>query len=174
MPYGSKLHTYQLSFPSYSTRAIQKSLTLKENNLRVFWREKSQDNGPLAEKWQDKNDFLRWSHNCSIFISITMVKLRLFCWWCYVCCIVLLTLCIIILRVRHDHNKIAPCGMIKVFWIELNWIEDRNSKRTRQKKNRRGDRKGESSDSPEIPDRNETSDIPGLPSGSVNCERNKV
>ena len=21
---------------------------------------------------------------------------------------------------RHDHNKIAPCGMIKVF--ELNWI----------------------------------------------------
>ena len=23
---------------------------------------------------------------------------------------------------RHDHNKIAPCGMIKVFWIELNWF----------------------------------------------------
>ena len=22
---------------------------------------------------------------------------------------------------QHDHNKIAPCGMIKVF--ELNWIE---------------------------------------------------
>ena len=32
------------------------------------------------------------------------------------------TLCIIILRARHDHNKIAPCGMIKAFWIELNWI----------------------------------------------------
>ena len=49
-----------------------------------------------------------------------MVKVRLFCWWCCVCCIVLLTSCIIILRARHDHNKAAPCGMIKVF---LNWIE---------------------------------------------------
>ena len=29
----------------------------------------------------------------------------------------------------------------------------------------RGDRKGESNDSPEILDRRETSDIPGLPSG---------
>ena len=30
------------------------------------------------------------------------------------------------LRARHDHSKIAPCRMIKVFelnWIELNWIE---------------------------------------------------
>ena len=33
------------------------------------------------------------------------------------------------------------------------------------RKNKRGDRKGESNDSPEIPDRRETSDIPGLPSG---------
>ena len=49
-----------------------------------------------------------------------MVKVRLFCWWCCVCCIVLLALCFIILRARHDHNKIAPCGMIKVFLIELN------------------------------------------------------
>ena len=30
-----------------------------------------------------------------------------------------LNLCIIILQARHDHNKIAPCGMIKVFLIEL-------------------------------------------------------
>ena len=36
--------------------------------------------------------------------------------------------------------------------------------RTRQK-NKRGDSKVESNDSPEIPDRGETSDIPGLPSG---------
>ena len=35
----------------------------------------------------------------------------------------------------------------------------------RQKKNKRGDRKGESNDSPEIPDRRGISDIPGLPSG---------
>ena len=33
------------------------------------------------------------------------------------------------------------------------------------RKNKRGDRKEESNDSPEIPDRRETSDIPGLPSG---------
>ena len=66
---------------------------------------------------------LWWRHSCSIFITTTTVKVRLFRWWCCVCCIVLLTLCIIILRARgHDHNKIAPCGMIKSFWTELNWI----------------------------------------------------
>ena len=86
--------TYQLSSPSCSTRAIQKSLTLNEKYLRVFWK-KSRQNGQLAEKWQD-----------------------------------------------------------------------RKSKRTRQKKkNKRGDRKGESNDSPEIPDRRATPDIPGLPLG---------
>ena len=42
--------TYQLSSPSCLTRAIQKSLTLNEKYLRVFWRKKSQENGPLAEK----------------------------------------------------------------------------------------------------------------------------
>ena len=40
---------------------------------------------------------------------------------------------------------------------ESNW--------TRQK-NKTGDSKVESNDSPEIPDRGETSDIPGLPSGA--------
>ena len=44
-------------------------------------------------------------------------------------------------------------------------------KMTRQKEqedkaeNQNGDRKGESTDSPEIPDRGEASDIPGLPLG---------
>ena len=42
--------------------------------------------------------------------------------------------------------------------------EDRKSTRTRQK-NKRGDSKVESNDSPEIPDRGETSDIPSFPSG---------
>ena len=42
--------------------------------------------------------------------------------------------------------------------------DDRNGNWTRQK-NERGDSKVESNDSPEIPDRGETSDIPGLPSG---------
>ena len=37
---------------------------------------------------------------------------------------------------------------------------------TRQK-NKRGDSKVESNDSPEIPDRGETLDIPGLPSGDT-------
>ena len=55
--------------------------------------------------------------------NYTVVKIRLFRWWC-VCCIVLLTLCVFccFLRARHDHNKIAPCGMIKVFGIELNTL----------------------------------------------------
>ena len=44
--------TYQLSSPSCSTRAIQKSLTLNEKYLSFL--EKSQENGPLAEKWQDR------------------------------------------------------------------------------------------------------------------------
>ena len=78
--------TYQLSSPSCSTRAIQKSLTLSEKCLTIFWK-KSQKHGPLAEKWQD-----------------------------------------------------------------------RKSKRTRQK-NETGDRKEESSDSPEIPDRGWGGDI---------------
>ena len=42
--------------------------------------------------------------------------------------------------------------------------KDTKGNRTRQK-NKRGDSKVESNDSPEIPDRGETSDIPGLPSG---------
>ena len=42
--------------------------------------------------------------------------------------------------------------------------KDRKSNRTRQK-NKRGDSKVESNDSPEIPDRGETSDIPGPPFG---------
>ena len=41
--------TFQLSSRICSTRTI-KSLTLNEKYLRVFWRKKSQENGPLAEK----------------------------------------------------------------------------------------------------------------------------
>ena len=36
-----------------------------------------------------------------------------------------------------------------------------------EKQNKRGDRKGESNNSPEIPDRNQTSDIPGFLSGDA-------
>ena len=45
----------------------------------------------------------------------------------------------------------------------------RQIKRSRQKDERR-DRKGESSDSPEIPDRRPTADISGLPSGNHRTE----
>ena len=52
--------------------------------------------------------------------------------------------------------------------------QDTKSKRTRQK-NKKGDRKGESNDSPEIPGRMWTSDIPGLPLGmlakTANCSK---
>ena len=44
--------TYQLSSPSCSTRAIQKSLTFNKKYLSFL--EKSQENGRLAEKWQDR------------------------------------------------------------------------------------------------------------------------
>ena len=44
--------------------------------------------------------------------------------------------------------------------------KDRKGNRTRQK-NKRGDCKMESNDSPEIKDRGKTSDIPGLPSGEI-------
>ena len=45
--------------------------------------------------------------------------------------------------------------------------------RTRQK-NKRGDSKVESNDSPEIPDRGETSDIPALLSGAILIQRTKA
>ena len=52
--------------------------------------------------------------------------------------------------------------------------KDRKGNRTRQK-NKRGDSKVESNDSPEIPDRGETSDSPGLPSGVLTMvKRRKV
>ena len=78
--------TYQLSSPSCSTRAIQKSLTLNKNCLRVFWK-----------------------------------KVR-----------------------RMDHKQ----------------KNDRTERaRGLGRKNKRGDRKGESNDSPEIPGKRTTSDI---------------
>ena len=49
-------------------------------------------------------------------------------------------------------------------WTSRQNTKDRKSNRTRQK-NRRGDSEAESNDSPEIPDRGQTSDIPGLRSG---------
>ena len=46
--------TYQLSSPSCSTRAIQKSLTLNEKYREFSGEKKTQEKGPFAEKWQDR------------------------------------------------------------------------------------------------------------------------
>ena len=62
---------------------------------------------------------------------------------------------------------------LRVFWRKKRRSQEngplaeklQDSKRTRQKKNKTGDRKGETNDSPEIPVWRVTSDIPGLPSG---------
>ena len=48
---------------------------------------------------------------------------------------------------------------------------DRKSNRTQQK-NKKGDSKVETNESPEIPDRGEASDIPGLPSASTHKTTN--
>ena len=52
-------------------------------------------------------------------------------------------------------------------WQKEKKKKDRKSNRTKQK-NKRGESKVEPNDSPEVPDKGETSDIPGLPSG-VHC-----
>ena len=88
--------TYQLSSPSCSTRAIQKSLTLNEKYLRVIFLGKKSEEWTISRKWQA-----------------------------------------------------SKC------------------KRTRQQ-NKGGDRKGESNDSPEIPDKSIASDIAGLHSKGAN------
>ena len=49
---------------------------------------------------------------------------------------------------------------------------DRKGNKTRQK-NKRGNSKVESNDSPEIPDTGETSDMPSLPSG-ISCPTKKI
>ena len=50
--------TYQLTSPSCSTRAIQKSLTLKEKCLRIFWG-KCHENGPLVEDENQQTERVR-------------------------------------------------------------------------------------------------------------------
>ena len=56
-------------------------------------------------------------------------------------------------------------------FLEKSWRTDHKQKNDTTERakglgrKRKKDRKGESNDSPEIPDRRETSDIPGIPSG---------
>ena len=56
MPYGSKLHIPPTNYHLLAAQQepYKKSLTLNEKYLRVLWREKSQENEPIAEKRQDR------------------------------------------------------------------------------------------------------------------------
>ena len=60
---------------------------------------------------------LWWSHNCYIFATITVVKVRLFCWWWCVYCIVLLTL-LLFYEPAMTTTKLSLVGWLKYF--ELN------------------------------------------------------
>ena len=64
--------TYHLpipSFPSCSTRAMQKRQTLKKI-FESFLEKKRQENGPLAEKWQDRKSKRTWQKNKKGNLSI--------------------------------------------------------------------------------------------------------
>ena len=69
---------------------------------------------------------------------------------------------------RAIQNSLALNQKIQNFLVKrrqlAETLQDRNSDKTRWK-NKRGGRKGETYDSPEIPDRSRPSDIPGLSSG---------
>ena len=56
MLYGSKLHIPPTNYHLLAAQLepYEKSLNLNEFCLRVFWREKSQENGPLSEKRHDR------------------------------------------------------------------------------------------------------------------------
>ena len=89
---------------------------------------------------------------------------------------------LVLMKVLYYHIFVLTCGqqeLYKVFQREKKEEEEKKSqerepsaeKMTRQKEQgeygaKQGGRKGESNDSPEIPDRRVTSDIPGLPSGA--------
>ena len=93
-----------------------------EENFKVS--PKSVDSG----RWNTRENYLwksqtkanrglsrSWPFHIILNRNIEPVNhVRHFCWWICVCCIVLLTLCIIIiLGARHDHNKIDPCEVSK-------------------------------------------------------------
>ena len=80
------------------------------------------------------------------------------------------------MSILRPHNEVWRCWIYifesflgeKVRRMDHYQKNDKTEKEKglgRKKKNKRWDRKGESNDSPEIPDRREPSDIPSLPSG---------
>ena len=91
---------------------------------------------------------------------------------------------LVLMKVLYYHIFVLTCGqqeLYKVFQREKKKKKKKKKKSqerepsaekmTRQKEQgeygaKQGGRKGESNDSPEIPDRRVTSDIPGLPSGA--------
>ena len=74
--------------------------------------------------------------------------------------------------IRHPRPPFRGSGKSSGECTSTQKKDDRKSKRIRQK-NKRGDSKVESNDSPEIPDLGETSDILGLPSGDAVISHSK-
>ena len=82
---------------------------------------------------------------------------------------------------QEPHNKayLLMKNMGRIFWKKFRRMDQQAEKkdwrerviglgrRTREEKNKRGDSKVESNDSPGIPDRGDTSNIPGLPSRCI-------
>ena len=71
------------------------------------------------------------------------------------------------------NNEELSGGKISRIGQQAEKTEDRKNNKNRQK-NKRGDSKVELIDSPEIPDRGETSDIPGPPSGASEREKQRL
>ena len=86
---------------------------------------------------------------------------------------------------NRSHTK-KPTSLYEKYWknflekLQQNQKTEEKKDKTEEKrtrtglKNKRGDSKVESNDSPEIPDRRETSDIPNLPSGDLHIAYTNV
>ena len=72
---------------------------------------------------------------------------------------------LLLLTAKQEPNKNAYLLTKNIEEFSRKSLEERASRQKKIRQNKTGDSKVESNDSPEIPDRGETSDIPGLPSG---------
>ena len=89
-------------------------LSHEHTALVIQWKQLPWVQLPVQTQWWTAFKFFKV--NTYVDLSNTC------CWWCCACCcIVLLTWCIHYFMSRHDHDKIAPCGKIKVFLIWI-WI----------------------------------------------------
>ena len=66
---------------------------------------------------------------------------------------------------QEPHKKTLTLN--KIYWTTVSRKIWSSSRYVTRQKSKRGDRKDESNDSPEVPDRRDTSDIRGPPSGKL-------